>query len=162
MFLKFILILTLSIFLCGNAWAQAEPLDDVVKHGAPEPLLKPLAPDDPKAVTLKQEAAGSLTRARSFIKTKGFSCAIVELNIWKNLSLRAGSFDEATYAELQTELYEKSMTHQDKWFNYYIKKGYYNDAQKCLQTWRLHALTINKFDAALFAQKLLDLESIKK
>lgn len=162
MLFRFAIILTLCLCLCGTALAQAELYDDEDKHGAPEPLLKPLDPDDPKAVALKQEAARSLARVKNSIIKYGFYCANVELNIWKNLAVRAGSFDEETYLLLKNELYGKSMTHQDKWFNYYLKKGYYNDAQKCLQTWRLHAVAIDMFDEVLFAEKTLELEAIKE
>lgn len=123
---------------------------------------KVIDPNDPKIIALKKDAAASLLRVRNSIKKNGFFCANIELNIWKSLAERSGTFDEKIYHEFKTELYTSSMTHMDRWFNYYIKKGYYNDAQKCLQTWRLHAMTIDSFDEALYAEKNAALEAIKE
>lgn len=157
---SFIIILLCGLLLAAHAMAQpVMPKDDVT--GKPEPLLKPLDLEDPHFKAVKSEADRSLARARSAIKTNGFYCAIIELNIWANLSQRGGTYNEELHNELKNELYGSSMMHMDKWFNYYIKKGYYNDAQKCLQTWRLHAIAINQFDEELYNQKTTDLEAIK-
>lgn len=130
--------------------------------GKPEPLLKPLEPEDRHFKDIKLEAERSLTRARTAIKKSGFYCANIELNIWKNLSQRVDTFDEELFNELQNELYSSSMMHMEKWFAYYVKKGYYNDAQKCLQTWRLHAMAINKFNEELYTRWAAELEAIKE
>lgn len=156
-----IVILLLSLLIAGTVQARTITPEDE-PGGKPEPLLKPLDPDDPHFKAVKQEAERSLARARAAIKKSGFYCANIELNIWKNLSQRAGTFDEEIFHELQIELYGSSMMHMEKWFAYYVKKGYYNDAQKCLQTWRLHALAIDSFDEELYAQRVLELEAIKE
>lgn len=158
---RIVILLLLGFLLAGTAQAQTPVFADE-PGGKPEPLLKPIDPEDPHFKAVKLEAERSLARARNAIKKSGFYCANIELNIWRNLSLRAGTFDEELFNELKNELYGSSMMHMEKWFAYYVKKGYYNDAQKCLQTWRLHALAIDKFDEELYAQKAADLEAIKE
>ena len=158
---KFIIILLLIFLGAVNVPAQQAILNDDVT-GKPEPLLKTLNADNPQADILKREAERSLARARNAIKNSGFYCAVIEFNLWTNMSQRAGTFNEEIYTELKNELYGNSMTHMDKWFTYYVKKGYYNDAQKCLQTWRLHAIAVDKFDEGLYAIKAADLEAIKE
>lgn len=158
---KIIVLLLTGLLLTGAVTAQARTFEDE-PGGRPELLLKPLDLEDSNYKALKQEADRSLDRARIAIKRSGFYCANIELNIWKNLSQRVGTFDEELFMDLQTQLYGSSMMHMEKWFAYYLKKGYYNDAQKCLQTWRLHALAINKFDEELYAERAAALEALKQ
>lgn len=147
--------------MTGTVTAQARTFEDE-PVSRPDLVLQPLDPEAPNYQALKQEADRSLDRARIAIKRSGFYCANIELNIWKNLSQRVGTFDEELFMELQNELYGSSMMHMEKWFAYYLKKGYYNDAQKCLQTWRLHALVINQFDEELYAERVTALEAVKQ
>lgn len=144
------LILIAVLVALPLAWAHAyeeEPVHQT-RLGLPQ-----VAPDDHRAAQLKRDADHSLYLARHSIKINGFFCANIELNIWKNLAQRAGTFDEKIYEELKTELYTGSMRHMEKWFNYYLKRGFYNDAQKCLQTWRIHAMEIGKFDETAYEKK---------
>ena len=124
--------------------------------------ISPVTAEDPNAAKLKQAADQSLYLARHSIKTNGFFCADIELNIWQNLARRAGTFDETIYNELKTELYTSSMRHLDKWYTYYVKRGFYNDARKCLQTWRLHAMEIGAFDEAEYEKKTAALAAAKE
>lgn len=141
-------------FFCGLLWlAPAAALAE--NDAAADVDLT-----DPKVIALQKDAARSLILARQSIKKNGFYCAKIEVNIWKNLAMRSGTFDESVYEELNRELYQKSLDHFDKWFTYYIKRGFYNDAKRCLQNWRLQSLEINKFDEALYAEKDALLETI--
>lgn len=161
MCVKIIVLLLAGLLLAGTVIAQTRTFEDE-PGGRPELLLKPLESEASNYKALKQEADRSLERARAAIKKSGFYCANIELNIWKNLSQRVDTFDEELFIALQNELYSSSMMHMEKWFAYYLKKGYYNDAQKCLQTWRLHAQVINKFDEELYGTWASALEALKE
>lgn len=158
---RIIVLVLAGLLLTGAATAQTKASEDE-PGGRPELLLKPVDPEAENYKALKQEADRSLERARAAIKKSGFYCANIELNIWKNLSQRVNTFDEELFITLQNELYGSSMMHMEKWFAYYLKKGYYNDAQKCLQTWRLHAQAINKFDEELYVAWASALEALKE
>jgi hypothetical protein len=101
---------------------------------------------------LKKEAALNLWRLKKAIEEEGFYAARVALNIWRSNAIDAGTFDLAKYDEFKRQLYEKSVKKSLECFESFIEEEYYNDANMCLQTWKVHSQEIGVFDQTKFEE----------
>jgi hypothetical protein len=85
----------------------------------------------------------------------------VRLNVWRAAAIDAGKFDPAKYEELKIQLYEKSINDSLKCFEYFIEQKSYYDANMCLQTYKMHAKEINRFDDATYEELVKRLDNLK-
>jgi hypothetical protein len=97
---------------------------------------------------LKREAANALYRFKLRLEKEGFYSGRVALNIWRSTAIDAGTFDQEQYNEFKTQLYEKSISDSLKCFEEFILEEDYNDANICLQTWRMHSKELGTYDQA--------------
>ena len=111
---------------------------------------------------LNQEAANALWRLKRALKTDGFYSARVRLNVWRAAAIDAGKFDPQQYEEYKRQIYEKSVNDSLKCFEYYIEQGSRHDANMCLQTWKMHAKEIDRFDESTYQELVKRLEHLKK
>jgi hypothetical protein len=112
--------------------------------------------------TLKLEAANALWRLQQALKEEGFYSGRVRLNVWRAATIDAGTFDPQKYEEFKVQLYEKSVKDSLKCFEYYLEQGSRHDANMCLQTWKMHAREIGKFDESVYQENLKKLDSLKE
>jgi hypothetical protein len=70
----------------------------------------------------------------------------VALNIWKSNAIDAGNFDQKQYDAFKQQLYEKSVMKSLECFEYFIENQRFNDANMCLQTWKVHSQELGLFD----------------
>jgi hypothetical protein len=108
------------------------------------------------------EAANALWRLRHALKKDGFYSARVRLNVWREAAIDAGKFDPQKYEEFKQQLYEKSVNDSLKCFEYYIEQGSHHDANMCLQTWKMHAKEINRFDESTYQELVKRLNDLKE
>ncbi len=95
---------------------------------------------------LKREAANALRRLKRSMEKDGFYSGRVALNIWQSTAMDAGTFDQAQYDELKTQLYEKSVSDSlDCVEEALLEEDFYN-AKFCLQTWRMHSKELGTYD----------------
>jgi hypothetical protein len=118
--------------------------------------------EDAKQRVLNQEAANALWRLQNALKTEGFYSGRVRLNVWRAAAVDAGKFDPAKYNEFKKQLYEKSVDDSLKCFEYFIEQNSPHDANMCLQTWKMHAKEINRFDEPTYQELVKQLDSLKE
>jgi len=112
--------------------------------------------------TLELEAANALWRFQHALKKEGFYSGRVRLNVWRAAAIDAGKFDPQKYEEFKVQLYEKSLNDSFKCFEYYLEQGGYNDAGMCLQTWKMHAKEIDRYDEATYQEFIERLNRLKE
>ena len=112
---------------------------------------------------LNQEAANALWRFQHALKKEGFYSGRVRLNVWRAAAIDAGKFDPKKYEEFKLQLYEKSLNDSLKCIEYYVEEGNsYHDANMCLQTWKMHAKEIDRFDEATYQELVKRLKNLKE
>ena len=111
---------------------------------------------------LDLEAANALWRLQRALKTDGYYSARVRLNVWRAAAIDAGKFDPQKYEEFKLQLYEKSLNDSLKCIEYYIEENSYHDANMCLQTWKMHAKEIDRFDESTYQELVKRLNSLKE
>ena len=111
---------------------------------------------------LNLEAANALWRLQRALKVDGFYSARVRLNVWRAAAIDAGKFDPQKYEEYKRQLYEKSLNDSLKCIEYYIEENSYNDANMCLQTWKMHAKEIDRFDESTYQELVKRLNDLKE
>ena len=110
---------------------------------------------------LNLEAANALWRLKRALKDEGFYSGRVRLNVWRAATIDAGKFDPAEYEEFKKQLYEKSINDSLKCFEYFIEQNSYPDANMCLQTWKMHAKEIDRFDESTYQELVKRLDDLK-
>jgi hypothetical protein len=111
---------------------------------------------------LNLEAANALWRLKRSLEKDGFYSGRVRLNVWRATAIEAGKFDPQKYEKYRRQLYEKSVNDSLKCFEYYIEEGSRHDANMCLQTWKMHAKEIDRFDEATYQELVKRLEDLKE
>ena len=111
---------------------------------------------------LNLEAANALWRLKRALKVDGFYSARVRLNVWRAAAIDAGKFDPQQYEEFKLQLYEKSLNDSLKCIEYYIEENSYHDANMCLQTWKMHAKEIDRFDESTYQELVKRLNDLKE
>jgi hypothetical protein len=111
---------------------------------------------------LNLEAANALWRLKRALKVDGFYSARVRLNVWRAAAIDAGKFDPQKYEEFKLQLYEKSLNDSLKCIEYYIEENSYHDANMCLQTWKMRAKEIDRFDESTYQELVKRLNSLKE
>lgn len=111
---------------------------------------------------LKREAAISLWRLKRKIEKEGYYSSKVALNIWRSNALSAGSFEQAQYDAFLKQIYEKSIDNSLRCFETSVLNEYYNDAGKCLHTWKIHSIALGIFDENQFREMEIRLKSSKQ
>jgi hypothetical protein len=111
---------------------------------------------------LDLETANALWRLKAALKDDGFYSGRVRLNVWRAAAIDAGKFDPQQYEEFKQQLYEKSVNDSLKCFEYYIELGSRHDANMCLQTWKMHAKEIERFDESTYQELVQRLNSLKE
>jgi hypothetical protein len=112
---------------------------------------------------LNQEAVNALWRLKRSLEKDGFYSGRVRLNVWRAAAIDAGKFDPKKYEEFKLQLYEKSLSDSLKCIDYYTEEGNsYHDANMCLQTWKMHAKEIDRFDEATYQELVERLNELKK
>ncbi len=112
--------------------------------------------------TLNLEAANALWRLQYALKEEGFYSGRVRLNVWRAAAIDAGKFDPAKYEEFKKQLYEKSLDDSMRCFEYFIEQNSPHDANMCLQTWKMHAKEIDRFDEPTYQELVKRLDSLKE
>jgi hypothetical protein len=110
---------------------------------------------------LNLEAANALWRLKRALKKDGFYSARVRLNVWRAAAIDAGKLDPQKYEEFKLQIYEKSVNDSLKCFEYYIEQNSQHDARMCLQTWKMHAKEIDRFDESAYQEFVKRLDSLK-
>jgi len=110
---------------------------------------------------LDLEAANALWRLQYALKEEGFYSGRVRLNVWRAAAIDAGKFDPAKYEELKIQLYEKSINDSLNCFEHFIEQSSPHDANMCLQTWKMHAKEIDRFDDATYQELVKRLDNLK-
>jgi hypothetical protein len=144
--LKSILTVILLIFLC-------------VAVAYPQSSKEQTKEEKARKRALKQEAALSLWRFKRVLEKEGFYSGRVALNIWRSNAIDAGTFDQEQYDEFKQALYEKSVMKSLECFENFTEKQRFNDANMCLQTWKVHSEELGIFDQTVYddlTQKLSD------
>ena len=111
---------------------------------------------------LDQEAANALWRFKHALEKEGFYSGRVRLNVWRIAAIDAGKFEPQKYDEFKLQLYEKSLADSLKCFEYYLEQGGLHDANMCLQTWKVHAKEINRFDESTYQELVERLNRLKE
>jgi hypothetical protein len=111
---------------------------------------------------LNLEAANALWRLKQALKTDAFYSGRVRLNVWRAVAMEAGKFDPQKYEEFKRQLYEKSVHDSLECFEYFIEQNSYHDANMCLQTWKMHAQEIDRFDEATYEEYVKELKHLKE
>ena len=112
---------------------------------------------------LELEAANALWRFHHALKKEGFYSGRVRLNVWRETAIDAGKFDPKKYEEFKLQLYEKSLNDSLKCIEYYVEEGNsYHDANMCLQTWKVHAKEIDRFDESTYQELVKRVKDIKE
>ena len=111
---------------------------------------------------LNLEAANALWRLKRSLEKDGFYSGRVRLNVWRAAAIEAGKFDPKKYEEFKLQLYEKSLNDSLKCIEYYTEENSYHDANMCLQTWKVHAEEIDRFDESTYQELVKRLEALKE
>lgn len=111
---------------------------------------------------LNQEAVNALWRLKRALEKEGFYSGRVRLNVWRAAAIDAGKFDPQKYQDFKLQLYEKSINDSLACFEYFIEKNKPHDANMCLQTWKMHALEIDRFDESTYQELVERLDSLKQ
>jgi hypothetical protein len=136
--LKTILTAILLVFLCISV-AYPQSSSEQTKQTKEEKARKR---------ELKRETALNLWRLKKSLEGEidGFYLRRVALNIWKSNAIDAGNFDQKQYDAFKQQLYEKSVMKSLECFEYFIENQRFNDANMCLQTWKVHSQELGLFD----------------
>ena len=110
---------------------------------------------------LNLEAANALWRLKRALEKEGFYAGRVRLNVWRAAAMDAGKFDPQKYEEFKQQLYQKSVNDALKCFEFYIEQNSPHDAKMCLQTWKVHAQEIDRFDEDTYSELVEWLDSLK-
>ena len=110
---------------------------------------------------LNLEAANALWRLKRALEKEGFYSGRSRLNVWRAAAMDAGKFDPQKYEEFRQQLYEKSVANSLKCFEYYIEQKNAQDAKMCLQTWKVHAKEIDRFDESAYQEYIKRLNEMK-
>ena len=106
-----------------------------------------LSPDEnERQQMLKQEAANALRRLKISMEKDGFYSGRVALNVWQSTAMDAGTFDQAQYDELKTQLYQKSVSDSLRCVEEALVEEDFYNANFCLQTWRMHSKELGTYD----------------
>lgn len=111
---------------------------------------------------LNIEAVNALWRLKRALKKDGFYSARVRLNVWRAAAIDAGKLDPQKYEEFKLQIYEKSVNDSLKCFEYYIEENSHHDASMCLQTWKMHAKELDRFDESTYQEYIKRLNSLKE
>ena len=111
---------------------------------------------------LNLEAANALWRLKRALKEEGFYSGRSRLNVWRAAAMDAGKFDPQKYEEFKQQLYEKSVNNSLTCFDYYIDQRNAQDAKMCLQTWKMHATEIDRFDESTYQELVKRLNDMKE
>ena len=111
---------------------------------------------------LNLEATNALWRLQYALKEEGFYSGRVRLNVWRAAAIDAGKFDPTKYEELKIQLYEKSINDSLNCFEHFIEQSSPHDANMCLQTWKMHAKEIDRFDESTYQELVKRLNSLKE
>jgi hypothetical protein len=111
---------------------------------------------------LNQEAADAFWRLQYALKKEGFYSGRVRLNVWRAAAIDAGKFDPQKYEEFKVQLYEKSINESLKCVEYYLEQSDHHDANICLQTWKMHAKEIDRFDESTYQELVERLNHLKE
>lgn len=111
---------------------------------------------------LNLEAANAFWRLKRALEKEGFYSGRSRLNVWRAAAMDAGKFDPQKYEEFKQQLYEKSVADSLKCFEYYIEQNNPYDAKMCLQTWKIHAQEINRFDESVYQELIKRLNDMKE
>ena len=111
---------------------------------------------------LNLEAANALWRLKRTLEKEGFYAGRVRLNVWRTAAINAGKFDPQKYEEFKQQLYENSVNDSLKCFEYFIEQKSPHDANMCLQTWKMHAKEIDRFDEETYQALIKRLNEMKK
>ena len=124
-----------------------------------------LSPDEnDRQQMLKREAANALRRLKISMGKDGFYSGRVALNVWQSTALDAGTFDQAQYDELKTQLYQKSVSDSLRCVEEALVEEDFYNANFCLQTWRMHSKELGTYDQAeyeVFKTQLEDARAAK-
>ncbi len=110
---------------------------------------------------LKTAAYNSLWRLKRSMERDGYYSSRVALNVWRSNAMDAGIFKQEEYDQYKQQIFEKSIESNLGCFERSIEALNYNDANKCLLTWKLHSEEIGRFDPVLYEEMTAQLESIK-
>ena len=111
---------------------------------------------------LNLEAANALWRLKRSLEKEGFYAGRVRLNVWRAAAIDAGKFDPQKYEDFKRQLYEKSVNDSLECFKFYIEQNSAHDAKMCLQTWKMHAREIDRYDEDTYHEFIQQLEDLKK
>ena len=111
---------------------------------------------------LNLEAANALWRLKRTLEKEGFYAGRVRLNVWRTAASNAGKFDPQKYEEFKQQLYENSVNDSLKCFEYFIEQKSPHDANMCLQTWKMHAKEIDRFDEDTYQEYIKRWNEMKK
>lgn len=95
---------------------------------------------------LEREAALNLWRLKKAVEEDGFFNAHIILNVWRSTALEAGTFDQKTYDEFKTKLYQKSIHESLQCFEMFLQQEDYHNADICLQIWRIHSKELGVYE----------------
>lgn len=95
---------------------------------------------------LKKAAYDSLWRLKRAMERDGFYSSRVALNVWRSNAVDAGIFDAEEYAEFERQIYQKSIQHSIRCFEYAVEKARTLEARICLHTWKTHSEAVDEFD----------------
>lgn len=95
---------------------------------------------------IKLEAANAFWRLKHSLEKDAFYSTRIRLNVWRSTAIEAGTFDQAQYDEFKIQLYKKSVNDSLKCYEEFILEENFNDANICLQTWRMHSKEIEAYD----------------
>ena len=101
---------------------------------------------------LLNAAYNSLWRLQRAIEKDGFTSARVALNVWRSNALDAGIFKQSQYDEFKQQIYEKSIQSSLTCIDNTIADENFNDAKRCLHTWKIHSEEIGTFDAQRYEE----------
>ena len=133
-----------------------------IHTGTPGAFAEQAKAETAEQRTLKLEAANALWRLQRALKEEGFYSGRVRLNVWRAATMDAGTFDPQKYEEFKVQLYEKSVSESLKCFEYFIEQNSPHDANMCLQTWKMHAKEIDRFDEPTYQELVKRLDSLKE
>ena len=131
--LKTIIATGLLLFLC-------------VSFAYPQSSTDPSKDEKARKRELKREAALNLWRLKKSVEEDGFYAGRVALNIWRSTAIDAGTFDQAKYDQFKKQMYEKSVMQTLECFDLFLEEKDFNNANMCLQTWKVHSQEIGVFD----------------
>jgi hypothetical protein len=111
---------------------------------------------------LNLEAVNALWRLKRALEKEGFYSGRSRLNVWRAAAIDAGKFDPQKYEAFKQQIYEKSVADSLKCFEYYIEQNNPHDANMCLQTWKMHAKEIDRFDESTYQELVKRLNDMKE